>query len=56
MSSPNLGNGIRKNSARPIKVHVAQDGEYWYCDAKASVEGGYASAGCSPLSESTSHK
>ena len=56
MSSHQLGNGIRKNSARPIKVYVAENGEHWYCDAEADVEKGFGSAGCSPLSESTSNK
>lgn len=56
MSSQKLGNGISKTSARPIKVHVAENGEYWYCDAEANIEKGFSSAGCSPLSESTSHK
>lgn len=56
MSSQKLGNGIRKNSARPVKIYVAQDGEYWYCDSEASVDKGFSSAGCSPLSESPNHK
>ena len=34
----NLGNGITKTSARPIRVHVGQDGDYWLCDE--SVESG----------------
>lgn len=54
--SNQLGNGIRKSSARPIKVYTAENGEIWYCDAEASVEEGFASAGCSPLSESPNHK
>ena len=56
MSPQKLGNGIHKNSARPIKVHVAQNGEYWYCDEEANVENGFASAGCFALSESPNHK
>ena len=56
MNAQRLGNGIRKSSARPIKVHVAQNGEVWYCDEEASTEKGFAAAGCSPLSESPQHK
>ncbi len=56
MNAQKLGNGIQKMSARPIKVHVAKNGEVWYCDAEASTESGFESAGCMPLSESPQHK
>lgn len=56
MNNKNLGNGIRKSSARPVKIHVARDGEIWYCDADAKPEGDFGGAGCSPLSESVSNK
>jgi hypothetical protein len=56
MNAQKLGNGIQKTSARPIKVHVAKNGEVWYCDAEAGTESGFESAGCLPLSESPQHK
>lgn len=56
MNANRLGNGIRKTSARPIEVHVAENGEYWYCDSEADTGKGFAAAGCSPLSESPQHK
>lgn len=56
MNAQKLGNGIQKMSARPMKVHVAKNGEVWYCDAEASTESGFESAGCMPLSESPQHK
>jgi streptogramin lyase len=48
----NIGNGIRKNSARPIKVVVGPEGEYWICDKSADVQGSdFLSAGCAAHSE-----
>jgi hypothetical protein len=47
-----VGNGIRKNSARPIEIHVDTNGEYWICDKGADVSGfDFRSAGCAPHSE-----
>ena len=34
-----VGNGIVKNSARPIKIVVGPQGEYWICDKDAEVSG-----------------
>ena len=56
MNMNQLGNGIRKSLARPIHVHVAEDGEVWYCDEEADMRKGFAAAGCTPLSESPQHK
>ena len=56
MRNENLGNGIRKSSARPVKIHVAKDGEVWYCDANAQPNGDFGGAGCLPLSESVQGK
>jgi len=48
----NIGNGITKNSARPIKVVVGPDGEYWICDRDAQVSGfDFAGAGCAAHSD-----
>jgi len=48
----NVGNGIRKNSARPIKVVVGPQGEYWICDKNAEVSGfDFRNAGCTAHSE-----
>jgi hypothetical protein len=48
----NVGNGIRKNSARPIKVEVGPEGEYWICDKEADVSGfDFRGAGCAAHSE-----
>lgn len=52
MTKQQLGNGIRKSSARPMKVHVANNGEVWLCDIEADTNKGFAAAGCSPMSES----
>jgi hypothetical protein len=42
-----VGNGITKSSARPIKVLVDAQGEYWICDKEADVSGfDFAGAGC----------
>ncbi|MGW8264765.1 MAG: hypothetical protein ACWGSQ_00245 [Longimicrobiales bacterium] len=42
-----VGSGIKKNSARPIKVVVGPEGEYWICDKDAVVSGfNFAGAGC----------
>lgn len=56
MSENKLGNGIRKTSARPVKIHVASDGEIWYCDESVNPQGDFGGAGCSPLSESVTGK
>jgi hypothetical protein len=48
----NIGNGITKNSARPVKVVVGPDGEYWICDRDAQVTGfDFAGAGCAAHSD-----
>jgi streptogramin lyase len=50
--SRNVGNGIVKNSARPIKVVVGPDGEYWICDREAQVSGfDFAGADCAAHSD-----
>jgi hypothetical protein len=41
-----LGNGIVKQSARPVKVFVGSDGEYWLCDAGVNPAGDFGSQGC----------
>lgn len=47
-----VGNGIRKNSARPIKIVVDGSGEYWICDKDAEISGfDFAGAGCAPHSD-----
>jgi hypothetical protein len=47
-----VGNGIVKNSARPIKIVVGPEGEYWICDKDADVSGfDFAGAGCAAHSE-----
>lgn len=46
------GNSFVKNSARPIKVVVGPDGEYWLCDRDAEISGfDFSGAGCSAHSE-----
>jgi streptogramin lyase len=41
------GNGITKTSARPIKIVVDPQGEYWICDKDAEISGfDFAAAGC----------
>jgi hypothetical protein len=42
----NLGNGIQKNSARPIRVHVGDNGDYWLCDASVETNSDFAESGC----------
>jgi hypothetical protein len=42
----NLGNGINRSSARPVRVKVGRDGEYWLCDADVEHGVDYARAGC----------
>ena len=51
-----LGNGIQKISARPIKVYVDAQGEVWYCDVEVDAKADFLAAGCSPLSQSPNHK
>ena len=47
-----VGNGITKNSARPIKIVVGPQGEYWICDKDADVSGfDFRGAGCAAHSE-----
>jgi len=46
----NLGNGINKTSARPVRIHVGTDGEYWLCDADVDRDTDYAREGCTPHS------
>lgn len=47
-----VGNGIIKNSARPIKIVVGPEGEYWICDKAAEVNGfDFQGAGCAAHSE-----
>lgn len=47
-----VGNGIIKNSARPIKIVVGPQGEYWICDKDAQISGyDFAGAGCVAHSE-----
>jgi hypothetical protein len=41
-----------KTSARPIKIVVGPEGEYWICDKDAEVRGfDFPGAGCAPHSE-----
>ena len=50
--SRNVGNGIVKNSARPIKFVVGPEGEYWICDKDAEISGfDFAGAGCAAHSQ-----
>ena len=47
-----VGNGITKTSARPIKIVVGPQGEYWICDKNAEVGGfDFTSAGCTAHSD-----
>ena len=47
-----VGDGIRKQSARPIEIHVDSQGEYWICDKGTPIDGfDFRSAGCAPHSE-----
>ena len=52
MRKPQVGNGIVKQSGRPIEIHVDGQGEYWICD-KGALDGigDFRSAGCTPHSE-----
>ncbi|MGD2122047.1 MAG: hypothetical protein PVJ76_09905 [Gemmatimonadota bacterium] len=48
----NIGSGIVKTSARPTKIFIAPDGEWWICDKNAEIDGfDFARAGCAPHSE-----
>lgn len=50
--SRNVGSGIVKNSARPIKVVVGPDGEYFICDKDADISGfDFSGAGCTAHSD-----
>ena len=44
------GNGIIKNSGRPIRVHVDASGEYWLCDANVDPKANLLRQGCTPHS------
>ena len=47
-----VGNGIVKNSARPTKIVVGPQGEYWICDKDAEISGfDFIGAGCAAHSE-----
>lgn len=47
-----VGNGIVKQSARPIRFHVDAKGETWICDKDADLNNyDFRSAGCVPHSE-----
>ena len=48
----NVGAGILKPGARPVKVYVDKEGEYWICDRDAEISGfDFAGAGCTPHSD-----
>jgi hypothetical protein len=50
--SRNVGNGIIKSSARPIKIVVGPDGEYFICDKDAEISGlDFSGAGCAAHSD-----
>ena len=50
--SRSVGNGIVKNSARPVKIIVGPHGEYWICDKEAVVNGfDFTGGGCAAHSE-----
>jgi streptogramin lyase len=50
--SNSVGNGIIKNSARPIKIMVGPEGEYWICDKDAAISGfDFQGGGCAAHSE-----
>lgn len=42
----NLGNGIIRPSARPIKTVVDANGNYWICDSGVDVNGDLKAQGC----------
>ncbi|KPK62368.1 MAG: hypothetical protein AMS21_07700 [Gemmatimonas sp. SG8_38_2] len=44
--SINIGGGIVKQSARPIKFLVDGSGEYWICDAGVDPKGDLGAQGC----------
>ena len=47
-----IGNGIVKNTARPVAFHVDGQGETWICDKNADLKkNDFRSAGCVPHSE-----
>lgn len=47
-----VGNGIVKQSARPVAFHVDSQGETWICDKEASVRNNdFRRAGCVPHSD-----
>jgi hypothetical protein len=50
-SKKNVGSGIIKPSARPIKFVVDSAGEYWICDATVDPTGDLGAQGCSAHSD-----
>ena len=50
-TSNNIGTGIVKTSARPIEIHVDEQGEYWICDKGVDPTGILADQGCVAHSE-----
>jgi hypothetical protein len=46
-----LGNGITKSSARPLKVFVDGNDEVWVCDVNVLKGADYAAAGCTADSQ-----
>jgi hypothetical protein len=50
--SQNVGNGIVKTSARPVKFVTGPQGEVWICDKDAEISGfDFRGAGCAAHSE-----
>jgi hypothetical protein len=48
----NVGSGILKPSARPVRIFVDDEGEYWYCDSGVSPDSNdFRAAGCTALSD-----
>ena len=45
-SDVRFGEGVLRPGARPIKVHVGDDGEYWLCDADVDPAGDLSAQGC----------
>lgn len=41
-----LGNGVNYAGARPLKVHVDGNGDWWLCDKHVDAGGDFAGAGC----------
>ena len=49
--SSSIGNGIVKPGARPIKIMVDGEGEYWICDSDVDPSGDFLSQGCAAHSD-----